>query len=87
METDTRLRWEQPGKKVRKHKQQGRKFGVKAKNAGAAGEEGWRAPACSRLEWHYCSLKGRKEPGQRKPSKTQGREETVGGARARRPPD
>lgn len=64
-----------------------RKFGVKAKNAGVTGEEGWRAGACFRLEWHYCSLKGRKEPGQRKPSKIQGREETVGGARARRPPD
>lgn len=43
--------------------------------------------ACFRLEWHYCSLQGRKEPGQRKPSKIQGREGTVGGARPGRPPD
>lgn len=62
---------------MRKPESLRRKFGVKAKNAGVTGEEGWRAGACFRLEWHYCSLKGRKEPGQRKPSKIQGREETV----------
>lgn len=50
-------------KKVRKPEQLRRKPGVKAKNAGAAGEEGRSAGAGFRLKWHYCSLKGRKEPG------------------------